>query len=155
MQRMSNHRMRAAVVVAGVLAGTSVSGTMSPAHANAAACENGANGFAEIPGTLAGTVQRSVSLSDGVTVTLESGSVSGATRGWARISGRTTVGDRVWMDWTTNGGASWLQCGPFTVGSAGQSRTTAAKQTSSSPDYQFRACGALAGNQPVQCTSWW
>jgi hypothetical protein len=128
---------------------------VASAPANAAACEKGANGFTDIPDTLSGTVQRTVSLSPGVTVTLESGAVSGATRGWAKISGGTSVGDRVWMDWTTNGDASWLQCGPFTVGSAGHSKTSAAKQTNPSPSYQFRACGQLAGNQPIKCTTWW
>jgi hypothetical protein len=128
---------------------------VASAAANAAACTNGANGFTDISDTLSGTVQRTVSLSPGVTVTLESGPVSGATRGWAKISGGTGVGDRVWMDWTTNGGASWLQCGPFTVGSAGHSKTSAARQTNPSAGYQFRACGQLAGNQPIKCTTWW
>jgi hypothetical protein len=59
------------------------------------------------------------------------------------------------MDWTTNAGASWLQCGPFTVGIAGHSKTSAARPTNPSPSYQFRACGQLAGNQPIKCTSWW
>jgi hypothetical protein len=129
--------------------------SVAPAPANAAACANRANGFTDVPDTLSGTIQRSVPLSPGVTVTLETGAVSGATRGWAKISGGTTAGDRVWMDWTTNGGTSWLQCGPFTVGHAGQSRTSAAKETNPSPSYQFRACGQLAGNQPIRCTSWW
>jgi hypothetical protein len=122
---------------------------------NAAACEHGAHGFIDIPDTQSGTVQRTVALSPGVTVTLQSGTISGATRGWAKISGGTSAGDRVWMDWTTDGGTSWLQCGPFTVGSAGHTKTSAAKQTSSAASYQFRACGQLAGNQPIKCTSWW
>jgi Protein kinase domain/Bacterial Ig-like domain (group 2) len=127
----------------------------SSVPANAAACVNGANGFIDIPDTLSGTVQRSVPLSPGVTVTLESGTVSGAVRGWAKIGGGTAAGDRVWMDWTTNAGASWLQCGPFAVDRAGQSKTSAAKETNPSPRYQLRACGQLAGNQPIRCTSWW
>jgi hypothetical protein len=155
MHMMLNRRTTAAMAAATVLAGASLIGTVSPARANAAECQNGANGFTDVPDTLTGTIQRSAPLSAGVTVTLQSGAVSGATRGWARISGGTNAGDRVWMDWTTNGGSSWLQCGPFTVGGAGQPRASAAKETNPSPGYQLRACGALAGTQPIKCTSWW
>lgn len=119
-----------------------------------AQCENGANGFIDISDSATGTVQRSVSLGFGVTAQLHSGSVSGAQRGWAKIVGSTISGDQIWMDWTTNGGSSWLQCGPFSVSSAGATKTSAAKTTSSSSLYLFRACGRAVGGS-TQCTAWW
>ncbi|MBV9688995.1 MAG: hypothetical protein JO202_04705 [Ktedonobacteraceae bacterium] len=128
------------------------------AHAiphTASDCEGGANGFVDISDSLSGTVQRSVDMGAGVTVTLESGQVKGAQRGWAKISGQTLQNDQVWMDWTTDGGSTWLQCGPFYVDHDGYSKTSAAKNTSSDPNYQFRACGSLAGVGDVKCTSWW
>jgi Protein kinase domain/Bacterial Ig-like domain (group 2) len=126
-----------------------------PSSGTAVACVNGANGFTDISDTLSGTVERSLSLSPGVTLTLQAGTVSGAQRGWAKISGGTSAGDRVWMDWTTSAGRTWVRCGPFTVDRAGRSKTTAALRTSPSPSYQLRACGALAGDQPMRCTAWW
>ncbi len=54
------------------------------------------------------------------------------------------------MDWTTNGGSSWLQCGPFTVGTTGTSKTSAAKTTSTSSSYKFRACAQpQRGSRPL------
>ncbi len=54
------------------------------------------------------------------------------------------------MDWTTNGGSSWLQCGPFTVGTTGTSKTSAAQTTGTSSSYKFRACGkASTGSRPL------
>ena len=121
----------------------------------AAQCENGANGFIDISDSLVGTrVKPILDLGSGVSVTLESGTVAGAQRGWARIHGSTIAGDQVWMDWTTNNGSSWLQCGPFTVGFSGMSKTSAAKKTSSSTSYRFRACGRLVGSSS-KCIIWW
>jgi hypothetical protein len=119
-------------------------------------CEGGANGFVDISDSLSGTVQRSVGLGAGVTVTLQSGTVAGAQRGWAKISGATISGDQVRMDWTVDGGAHVkVQCGPFTVSGTNKTKTSAAKITSSSSTYQFRACGRLAGVSAFTCTGWW
>ena len=118
---------------------------------SAAECVHGANGFIDISDSLSGTVRRSVPLRSGVRITLESGTVAGAERGWAKLSGSTAPGDRVWMDWTRNGGATWLQCGPFSVSRRNQSITSAAKVTSPSSQYMFRACG----DRPLRCTGWW
>jgi hypothetical protein len=155
MTRQTGVRRGATMAAAGLMlaGGMAVTGA-PPASATAAQCEHGANGFVDIPDTLSGTVQRSVSLGAGVTVTLQSGTVSGHQRGWAKISGSTFPGDLVWMDWTTNGGASWLQCGPFSVGGFNKTKTSAAKTTSSSSTYQFRACGTGVG-LANRCTSWW
>jgi len=70
------------------------------------------------------------------------------------IDGSTFSGDLVWMDWTTNGGASWIQCGPFEVTAANQTKTSAAQRTSSDPNWQFRACGRAFPNFSV-CGPWW
>jgi hypothetical protein len=122
----------------------------------ASQCEAGRNGFIDIPDTLIGTLHpvSPVSPASGVVVSLEVGTVAGAQRGWARIGGSTHVGDLVWMDWTQDGRKTWLQCGPFAVDSAGHPKTSAAKQTTPSPLWQFRACGRRIPNDSV-CTSWW
>jgi len=119
-------------------------------------CEFGANGFIDISDSRSGTVQRSASLGFGVTISVQSGTVSGLQRGWAKISGDTIVDDQIRMDWTIDAGAHIkVLCGPFSVGGLSQSKTSAAKTTSSSSSWQFRACGRLAGVTPYTCTSWW
>jgi hypothetical protein len=121
-------------------------------------CENGANGFIDISDSLSGHVERSSPLDSnargGLEVTLQSGIVAGTRRGWAKITGPTTPGDQVWMDWTRNSGSTWLRCGPFTVGNPNMTKTSAAKRTSSLTSYQFRACGWAIGGSP-HCTTWW
>jgi len=119
-------------------------------------CENGANGFVDIPDDLEGTVAKSVDLGDGVIVTLEYGTVAGHQRAWARISGSTTRGDGVWMYWTTDSGwSNRVVCGPFLVDAAGQSKTSAAKTTNRSPKWQFNACGNHPHDDMQICTGWW
>jgi transcriptional regulator with XRE-family HTH domain len=73
---------------------------------------------------------------------------------WAQIDG-ARFGDRVWLDETTNSGASWKQCGPFP--------TTTGSRTSRAHDLvagaQFRACGdvpqglRVPGRRGENCTS--
>jgi hypothetical protein len=119
-------------------------------------CLNGANGFVNIPDDKSGTVAKRVSLGDGVTVTLEYGTVDGQQRAWAKISGPTLPDDRVWMDWTTDPGHhTWLQCGPWEVDRAHHSKTSAAKDTNPDPNWQFRACGDRRQVRPAKCTDWW
>ncbi|WP_427922181.1 hypothetical protein [Streptomyces sp. cg40] len=127
----------------------------APAMATAAQCSGGANGFVDIPDSYSGgTSHGSVTLRSGATVTLMSDYFSGVQRGYARLSGSNIAGARVWMDWTQNGGSSWLQCGPFGP-SGGGSLTSASKATSSSASYEFRACGDIPGVAPYKCTGWW
>jgi len=136
--------------------GLSIAGPATSAHATAADCEGGRNGFIDISDDLSGSVVRSVDMGAGRSVTLQHGNVSGAQRGWAKISGTTVNGDLVWMDWTTDNGSSWLQCGPFAVNRGpGTSKTSAAKTTSSVASYRFRACGYLRNAGQTKCTSWW
>ncbi len=122
----------------------------APAAASAADCAGGANGFADISDNASGTVQRSASR-DGDTITLQS---TGG-RGFAKIEGTTRSGESVWMDWTRDGGRTWLQCGPFPVDKGdNSSKTSPSKATSSDPNYRFRAC-ALTLDQAITCTDWW
>lgn len=144
--------MGAAVALAS--AGLALTGPAT-AHATEADCTGGANGFSYIPYNKSGTDARAVSMGYGVTVRLQYGTVAGVQQGWARIDGATLAGDQVWMDWSQNGGASWLQCGPFTVKSPNSPDTSAAKRTSSSTSYKFRACGDLIGVGETRCTDWW
>ncbi|MGW4650799.1 hypothetical protein [Kitasatospora sp. NPDC004289] len=132
-------------------------GPAGPATATVADCNNGANGFVDIPDNLSGTVARSADLGNGRTVTLQHGNVAGAQRGWAELSGATQPSDLVWMDWTTNGGTSWLQCGPFSSDQGwGQSKTSAAKATNSSSQYVFRACARSFSPYDLgRCSTWW
>jgi len=125
------------------------------ASASVAECSNGANGFADIPYNLSGTIIRSVDLGRGARAELHAGNVGGVRRGWARISGSTAAGDKVWMDWSTTSGNGWLQCGPFTVQNNGAPNTSAAQVVR--PDlssWVFRACGVIVGGSG-KCTGWW
>ena len=145
-------------IAAVALAAGALLATPAAASATAAQCERGANGFVDIPDNLWGTVPTTghyiINFITGAQITLNYGTVSGAQRGWARIGGDTQPGDRVWLDWTTNGGSSWLQCGPFTVNTPVTPKTSAAKNTSSSSTWKFRACGNIAGYDST-CTDWW
>jgi hypothetical protein len=120
-------------------------------------CENGANGFIDIPDNLSGIVQRRVMPNDTVSLTLESKTIAGLQRGFAKISGATQTGDQVSMDWTIHGQQPnppvLVRCGPFIVSSNGMSKTSAAKVTNSSPTYQFRACAQREGSSI--CSGWW
>lgn len=135
--------------------------TSENTSALASDCEGGANGFIDIPDDLVGTSKpRSVVVAKAgslplVVASLEVGVVAGAQRGWALIGGITLPGDRVWMDWTANGGRNWLQCGPFEVSRNIMLKTSAAKRTNPiSSLWQFRACGRRPG-LAAQCTDWW
>ncbi|MGP4052337.1 hypothetical protein [Streptomyces sp. 2A115] len=156
---MENRVRRGLAATAAALSlgfGLSIAGPATSAHATAADCEGGANGFIDISDDASGSVVRSVDMGAGRAVTLHRGNIRGLDRGWAKISGTTVNGDLVWMDWTTNNGSTWLQCGPFAVNrGAGTSKTSAAKTTSSSSSYRFRACGYLKNAGQTKCTSWW
>jgi hypothetical protein len=138
-----------------VVAALGLAATAGPASATVAECTNGANGFVSIPYNQSGSVKGSLRLgaSDRATVTLEAATIQGRTRGYAKISGNTRVGDQVWMDWTTTGGNGWLMCGPWYVRSNGSPNTSAAQRTDPSSQWLFRACGLVDGESG--CTGWW
>jgi hypothetical protein len=153
--RHGRRRRAAALVAAVFLAATGSLVAASPASAAASDCEHGANGFVDIPDNLGGTVARSITPFPQWTINLEYGTIAGKQRGFARFRGKTVPGDQIWMDWSQNGGPSWMQCGPFTVSSLFAPKTSAAKQTNPSPNWVFRACGRGAGSTRVYCTTWW
>ncbi|KUN84305.1 hypothetical protein [Streptomyces griseoruber] len=133
-----------------------------PAQAAASDCEGGARGFRDHPDNAEGDTDKPADFSLGsVRITLEKGVYVDQQIAFGKISGRTRPGDNVWMDWRANGWdnsnavSPWLQCGPFTVRSAGQSLTTPFRRTSTDPQYQFRVCGSLASDGVVRCSDWW
>jgi transcriptional regulator with XRE-family HTH domain len=67
----------------------------------------------------------------------------GRNAAWAKMTG-ARFGDRVWMDWSSDGGRSWVQCGPFPV--SADSGSTRAHDTG--PNWLFRACGDVP--QPIR-----
>lgn len=127
--------------------------------ATVAECNN-VNEFINISDSLAGAVQRRVTMKDDipggrVTLTQDAGTIGGNSRGWARISGNLEVGDQLWMDWSTDGTRSFRQCGPFRVNnSVLTSATTSARLTGGS-NVRFRACARLAGTSVSVCNDWW
>jgi transcriptional regulator with XRE-family HTH domain len=70
------------------------------------------------------------------TVQLVTGTIGGRQMAWAQITG-ARYGDRVWMDWSQNGGVTWTQCGPFTTTTA----TFSSRAHPIGPAWRFRACG--------------
>ncbi|MFB6653335.1 hypothetical protein ACFCZ4_26410 [Streptomyces microflavus] len=158
--------------VCALAAGLALAGAVAPAQAAASDCTGGARGFRDHPDNASGDTDkpRRLDLGGGVVITLEKGVYGDQQIGFGKISGPTRPGDKVWMDWRAagwdDGGRPewpvrpWLQCGPFTVQSHGQSLTTPFKRTSTDPDYQFRVCGSLATNGVVRCATkngvdWW
>ncbi|RBQ13797.1 hypothetical protein DP939_43970 [Spongiactinospora rosea] len=64
------------------------------------------------------------------------------------------VGHRdVWMDVSFNGGATWIQCGPF-GGAGSENLDTKFHVTSPSPSWKMRACGKNARHR-LRCTAWY
>jgi len=88
------------------------------------------------------------------TVMLMTGTVAGRQMAWARIT-NAHYGDRVWLDWSANGGMTWMQCGPFPVTTA----TGVTKAAGLDPSLVFRACGdtpiPAAGATRNACTLYW
>jgi hypothetical protein len=147
-----NRRTRArkpltAVLAAALLAGTLGILTPAPAaHAAASDCEGGRNGFVDISDEAYDMQARAVTLwSEGINISVQCG--------WARIAGDVLPGNSVWLDWTRDGGRTWLQCGPF-VSRNGENKTSAAQRTSTDANWKFRACGSTRTG--IHCTSpWW
>lgn len=143
-----------AILVAGIATNASLAFSAAPASASIAECTNGANGFVSIAYNRSGAVIHSVDLGGGRRAELHRGLVNGVDRGWAKITGSTRVGDKVWLDWSTTGGNGWLQCGPWSVNSNGSPNTSAAQRVTSDPAWVFRACGIIVGGT-TKCTPWW
>lgn len=150
---MNALRRVAAVAVAALMATTMSVAVPTAAQATAAQCAGGANGFVDVSDSLLGVVadQRHNSVAN---LYLTFGQVAGQTRGWAYLGSPagTRLGDGylVWMDWSINGGQTWMQCGPFSSRSGQGSITSPAKNTD--PTYRFRA-GALVNGQQL-LTDW-
>jgi hypothetical protein len=126
----------------------------APAAASPADCTPPAHGFVRVT---SGDNAHVVSyFNNGPTTTsLQWKYVGGVQVGYAYLGGSVVVGDLVWMDWTTNNGRSWLQCGPFPIQQYFVGRRTYGKATSSNPSYRFRACSRLLGDANSYCTPWW
>jgi hypothetical protein len=138
-----------------MLAGLAAVAVPGSASATAADCAGGANGFVDIPDTLGGTDVEDVRIGNHW-LYLNFGTVSGATRGWALLFEGSyeplQTNASVWLDWSQDGGKSWIQCGPFFNSKGKTSITSAAKKTSSSPYWIFRA-GAMV-NGEMQLSQW-
>jgi hypothetical protein len=158
----------AATALALIAAGVSLAASAPSASALARDCVNSANGFVFVPNATRLSA-RAVAQTPGIAgLYLYSGAINGVQHGWAQYE-VAQVRDRVWMDWTRNGGRTWLQCGPFErgveaspPGSSQYTRqlATPAKRTSNDPNSMFRACGqklytGLDRYGPVYCSRWW
>ncbi len=100
------------------------------------------------------TPAKPASLSHAPVVSLMKGTLHGRPVVWAQMTG-AAYGDRVWLDVTTDQGATWTQCGPFPV-------TTESGVSRSHPmgkHVMFRACAdtprAPRGQLRHACTEYW
>jgi hypothetical protein len=57
------------------------------------------------------------------------------------------------MDWSRDGGRTWLQCGPFTSNNYENTMTSPAQVTSNDPNWKFRAGASINGH--ISVTDWW
>ncbi|MEU6356859.1 hypothetical protein ABZ896_47450 [Streptomyces sp. NPDC047072] len=160
--RLSRSALATAAALCTVATGVVLAQPPQPAAATAAACEGGKRGFKDHPDNAEGDYKKPREFWTGnVHFTLEKGNYAGMQIGFGKIQGETRPGDKVWMDWKATGWdnddavSPWLQCGPFTVRSAGQSLTTPFRRTSTDPDYQFRVCGSLVTAPKAKCSAWW
>jgi hypothetical protein len=160
---MSKFRSMAAVgvLLVGGMVGTFTAG--GTAHAAASDCTGGRNGFIDISDLESnGAEHGKFTFPSGFgTITLKVttfGGIGGDQRGYARLAGGPYQSQsRVWMDWTRDGGRTWLQCGPFGSGDrpTNSPLTSAAQKTNSSSLWKFRACGDVPGVYSARCTGWW
>jgi hypothetical protein len=150
---------RLAVLAAAVAAVAAVVVPTGTASASAADCAGGANGFVDISDWGADDyrpVGPELLWSDGTRVNLFFGTFGGRTRGYAELWNGTwdvPVTGTVWMDWSRDGGRTWLQCGPFGNPANKASITSAAQLTNSSTSWVFRAGGYHNGQQIL--TGWY
>jgi len=141
-----------------------MAGPVTAAQASPGDCVGGANGFIDIPDNQGGTTVRTLrigpsSVLGNFTVTLRYATIGGWQRGFARLEAGGSSPD-FWMETTTNGGGSWLTCGPFNRWPSLPSTatmTTPAKITQSSSLVQFRACAGVGTEWGPwsQCTDPW
>ncbi|MFC5216056.1 hypothetical protein [Streptomyces coerulescens] len=160
--RLFRSTLATAAALCAVATGVVLTQPAQPAQAAASDCEGGARGFRDHPDNAEGDTGKPRSFNLGnARFTLEKGVYVGQQIAFGKISGETRPGDKVWMDWRADGWdhdnavSPWLQCGPFTVRSAGQSLTTPFRRTSTDPQYQFRVCGSLISDGRVTCSDWW
>jgi hypothetical protein len=149
-------RRRVAALALSVAAagGAALVGTAGPAAATIADCTPPRNGFVNAANGTGGAVVRYFHVYD-TTTSLQWRTVNGRQVGFAYLGGYTNPGDRVWMDWSTNGGRTWVQCGPFSASQHGQGVRTYGQRTDPSPAWVFRACSRLSGEERTRCTAWW
>lgn len=129
--RLLRSTLAAVAALCTVATGVVLAQPPQPAAAAASDCVGGRRGFRDHPDNASGDSGKPREFWVGnVHFTLEKGVYGSTQIGFGKISGETRPGDKVWMDWRANGWdnadsvSPWLQCGPFTVQSAGQSLTT-------------------------------
>ncbi len=71
-------------------------------------------------------------------MSLQTKDVNGQQTAFAVLAGSLAVpGDQFWMDWSRDGGARWIQCGPFSIRAYGQTGITYGKTTNTSPAVDY------------------
>ncbi|WP_372671600.1 hypothetical protein [Amycolatopsis kentuckyensis] len=160
---MRKKAMQAVLSLAVVVAGLVL--PVDAASASTSDCTGGRNGFVDIPDNQDGY---SAAWNSTITIgnaeehlDLEFAPIGGKTRGFAILWADGTNGgpppyvafDSVWMDWTQDGGRTWIQCGPFGNPKGRASITSAAMVTNPSTAWRFRA-GAMA-HGTMYLTGWY
>jgi hypothetical protein len=152
--RMPRRALLLATALVLAAAGLVATTGAAPAHATIAQCTPPTNGFVNpINGDNAHVVRYFNAI--GTTTSLQWKYLNGRQVVFAYLGGDTFPYDRVWMDWSRNGGLTWIQCGPFTVQNLHQGRRTYAQRTTTDPRWIMRACSRLSGEEISRCTPWW
>lgn len=155
---MKGHLRRRSVSVlsALILAASALVASAPAASATPAQCTPPANGFVS-HGNVTGHVVRYFTTYETAT-SLQWGRLSnGRQIVFAYLGGDVLKNDQVWMDWSRDGGRTWIQCGPFPMQADGRGRRTHAQYTKANDDrWVMRACSRLDGATYSYCTSpWW
>jgi hypothetical protein len=141
-------------VVALAVAGLLVSTSATPAQATPAQCTPPTNGFIRVTNGDNAHVVRYFTVG-GTATSLQWKYVNGRQYVYAYLGGSTVLsGDLVWMDWSRDGGLTWIQCGPFPITQNGVGRRTYAQRTSTDPRWVMRACSRIYLDVS-RCTTWW
>lgn len=145
----------AIALVAATLAGSI--GSAGPAQAAQAAptgtapaapaeCRPGRNGFVATPRyvPMVSTRERIRLPSGRVTLELRQGRLDGRLVYWARVLGALRPADQFWLDWSRDGGRTFLRCGPFRVGPREVAAWTPSHAANPAARWAFRAGARLA-----------
>lgn len=120
-------------------------------------CQPGRHGFVATPRHVPDAITKErVHLVAREVLELRQGRLNGRRVIWARVLGTLHPNDRFWLDWSRDGGRTFLRCGPFLVGNRRVAAWTPAHPANPGARWVFRAGAQRAPSTRAPAyTGWW